>query len=124
MPGVGRSPERLVRNVWRVPLGTPYPQVIEVVRRTVQHPQLYRKCSLAVDATGVGAPVVEMMHQSGLGVNIWAVVISAGEQASKSGRGRAEMDSAEAGSSVRRAGAAGARGVSHCEGDAGAGDAM
>ena len=46
----------LLRYIERVPLGTPYPAVVEHVRRIVQHEQTGGRCTLAVDATGVGAP--------------------------------------------------------------------
>ena len=78
--------QRLVRSIVRVPLGTPYPAVIERVRRTVQHPRLWGNCCVAVDATGVGAPVVESMRSAELGCTIWAVTITGGEQA-RSGQG-------------------------------------
>ena len=83
------SKERHVRSVRRVPLGTPYPQVVDLIRRTVQHPKLWRQCRLAVDATGIGAPVVDMMRGAAAngqwGCDVSAVVITAGERASKQG---------------------------------------
>jgi len=80
-----KSKQRLVRSVTRVPLGTPYPDVVERVRRTVQHAELAGQCAVVVDATGVGAPVVEMMHRAGLGCGLWAVTMTSGEQARAAG---------------------------------------
>ncbi len=53
------------RHAERVPLGTPY--------------------AIAVDATGVAAPVVEMMRRAGLGCDISAVTITGGGTASSVG---------------------------------------
>ena len=44
-----------VRHVERLPLGTPYPQVVERVRTIVRSNSMPGGCSLTVDATGVGA---------------------------------------------------------------------
>ena len=55
-----------VRYVERVPLGTPYAAVVEYVRRVQSHAQLWKHRQLVVDATGLGAPVVEMLRQAGL----------------------------------------------------------
>lgn len=55
----------------RLPLGTPYPAVVERVheiQRQIAHPS-----ALVVDATGVGRPVLDMMTERGLnpiGINI------------------------------------------------------
>jgi hypothetical protein len=77
-----RSDEILVRYVERIPLKTPYPKVVERVREIVQKEPLHGKCSLAVDATGVGAPVVDMLKSARLGCDLTAVTITGGERAS------------------------------------------
>jgi hypothetical protein len=69
-----------VRYVERVPLGTPYPMVVERVREIVNHRELFGQCLLAVDGTGVGAPVVEMLRSAGLGCAINAVTITGGDR--------------------------------------------
>ncbi len=74
----------VVRHLERVPLGTPYPLVVERLREIVNNPQLHGICSLTVDGTGVGAPVVEMLHAARLGCEIRAVTITGGEAASRS----------------------------------------
>jgi len=69
-----------VRHVERVPLGTPYAQVVARVRAIVRHPELAGQCSLAVDGTGVGTPVVEMLRAAQLGCEMTAVTITGGER--------------------------------------------
>ena len=62
----------------RLPLGTRYPDVVERVRQIVSTPVLAPRCELVVDATGVGAPVVEMLKTAKLGWGITAVTITGG----------------------------------------------
>src|SRR5580700_7762715 len=71
----------LVRYVERMPLGTPYPQVVERVREIVSSEELRGDCVLAVDATGVGAPVVDMLRAARLGCDLTAWTITGGERA-------------------------------------------
>ena len=71
----------LVRHLERVPLGTPYPRVVARVREIVKGHELAGGCSVAVDATGVGAPVVEMLRSAGLGCELHAITITGGERA-------------------------------------------
>jgi hypothetical protein len=74
-----------VRCVERVPLGTPYPAVVERTREIAQMQELRGRCSLTVDATGVGAPVVDLLRAAGLGCEICAVMITGGEKARAAG---------------------------------------
>ena len=67
-----------VRYIERMPLGTPYPAVVDRVREIVQSDDLYRDCALAVDATGVGAPVVDMLRAARLDCELIAVTITGG----------------------------------------------
>ena len=69
-----------VRYVERLALGTPYPAVVERVRRVVGMRELAGQCCLAVDATGLGGPVVEMLRSAGLGCEVAAVTITGGER--------------------------------------------
>ncbi len=69
--------ERL-RHLERVPLGTPYPEVVERVRAVTRSGELLGQCHLAVDATGVGRPVVDLLRRGDLGCGILAAVITAG----------------------------------------------
>ena len=68
----------LVRFAERMALGTPYPIVVERVRRIVQSNALAGNCALAVDATGVGAPVVDMLRAARLGCELTAITITGG----------------------------------------------
>ena len=52
-----------LRHLERMPLGTPYPRVVERVARMTRLSELARRCTLVVDATGVGAPVVDALRQ-------------------------------------------------------------
>jgi hypothetical protein len=69
-----------VRHLERFRLGTLYPSVVERVREVVQHRDLAGNCALAVDGTGVGAPVVDMLRAARLGCDIAAVTITGGDR--------------------------------------------
>ena len=58
-----REPEIHVRHLERVPLGTPYPQVIERIAALMERLPV---ASLVVDATGIGRPVIDQMRRAGL----------------------------------------------------------
>jgi hypothetical protein len=80
------TPSRLlVRRVERIPLGTPYPRVVELIRETVWSRAMAGQCRLVVDSTGVGTPVVEMLRGAGMGCEITAVTITGGEKESGGG---------------------------------------
>jgi hypothetical protein len=71
-----------VRGVERVALGTPYPKVVERVRGILGSYELNGRSSLVVDATGVGAPVVDSL-KAALTTEITAVTITGGEKAAE-----------------------------------------
>jgi len=75
----------LVRYVERMPLGMPYPKIVERVRMIVLCEQLRGCCALAVDATGVGAPVVDMLRAARLGCEVAAFAITGGERGAGDG---------------------------------------
>ena len=75
----------LVRHLERMPLGTTYPNIVERIRRIANHHPLAGRCALAVDGTGLGAPVVDMLRAARIGCEIAAVTITGGEKESKSG---------------------------------------
>ncbi len=77
--------EVVVRHLERAPLGTTYPQVVRRVRRILESPELEGDCGVVVDATGVGAPVVEMLRESRLRCEILAVTITGGDKESQNG---------------------------------------
>lgn len=70
-----------IRYLERLPLGTPYTAVVGRVAEMMRHPALAGESRLVVDATGVGAPVVEMLRSSRLGCAVTAVTITSGESA-------------------------------------------
>ena len=66
-----------------VPLGTPYPKVVERVREVVRPAD---QCALVVDATGLGMPVVDMLRAARLACDITAVTITGGERQHQHGQ--------------------------------------
>jgi hypothetical protein len=75
-----------VRHLERMALGTSYKCVTERVSALMRSPQMMGQSRLVVDATGLGAPVVEMLQGAGLGSRLTAVTITGGEEAHGSGR--------------------------------------
>jgi hypothetical protein len=71
-----------VRHLERVALGTPYPGVVARMREIVGK---IGACALAVDGTGVGAPVVDMLRAARIGCEIAAVTITGGERQRNNG---------------------------------------
>lgn len=61
----------------RWPLGTPYPAVVEELQALLRRPGL-AGCTLVVDGTGVGRPVVDMIRRAKLPCQLRAAVITAG----------------------------------------------
>ena len=76
---------RHVRYVERVPLKTPYPLVVERIRRMVKREPLRGDCILAVDATGVGTPVVDLMRRADMGCEISPITITGAGRAALHG---------------------------------------
>jgi hypothetical protein len=71
----------LLRHLERMPLGTPYTKVVARVCGIMRHPTMEGRSRLVVDATGVGAPVVELLRSAGMGGRMTAVTITGGDQA-------------------------------------------
>ena len=67
-----------LRYLERVPLGTPYPDIVERVKRTTRAPALDGRCHVAVDATGVGRPVVDLLRRADLGGTILPAIFTSG----------------------------------------------
>jgi hypothetical protein len=72
-----------VRHLERMPLRTPYTEVARRVGVLMQTPPLRQKVELVVDATGVGAAVVDILRDAGLYFK--SVVITGGERESRDG---------------------------------------
>jgi hypothetical protein len=80
-----RAPRFRVLFLERVRLGTPYPDVVDRVREVVRRPALADRCTVVMDATGVGAPVLDMLRKANLGCSIMPVILTGGERASQAG---------------------------------------
>jgi hypothetical protein len=81
-----RKRERLLlRYLERVPLGTPYPEVVARVVAVTRSAELAGRCRLIVDGTGVGRPLVDLLRQSRPGCGVTAVTVTGGEQETQGG---------------------------------------
>lgn len=67
-----------LRHVERIRLGTPFASVVDRVAAIIQSPTLRENCALVVDATGVGAPVVELLRASRLPCRLIPAQITGG----------------------------------------------
>lgn len=67
-----------LRHVERIRLGTPFASVVDRVSTIVNAPKLRENCTLVVDATGVGAPVVELLRASRLPCRLIPAQITGG----------------------------------------------
>ena len=75
-----------VRYLERMKLGTPYVDVVRRVAAVLHQPALAGKKRLAVDATGVGMPVVEMLVAAGPGCEVIPVMMTGGVAEHTDGR--------------------------------------
>ena len=82
---MGPAPPLGVRYLERMELGTPYPEVVARVSEILQDPKMLGQSHLVVDATGVGAPVMDLLRAARLRANITAVIITGGDRAHYSG---------------------------------------
>src|SRR2546423_14944324 len=76
-----------LRHVDRTPLGISYPAMVERVGDVVESRELKGRCQLAMDATGVGRPVVDMVRESRGDWGLLPVTITAGGGGGGSGGG-------------------------------------
>jgi hypothetical protein len=77
--------ELRLRYLERLPLGTPYPRVAERVVKVTRSAEMAGRCSLVVDATGVGRPVVDLLKRERPGCTLMPVNITGGASESKNG---------------------------------------
>ncbi|MCX6681685.1 MAG: hypothetical protein NTY71_01690 [Methanoregula sp.] len=70
-----------VRHLERMPLGTPYPVIVERVREILR--RLPEGTELIIDHTGVGRPVSDMFYQKGLAAA--CITIPGGDTISQDG---------------------------------------
>jgi hypothetical protein len=66
-----------LRHLERTPLGTPYPDVVERVRRITAAAETEGRCYVIVDATG-GRPVVDLLRGAKLQAELLPVVATRG----------------------------------------------
>jgi hypothetical protein len=77
--GQNGTTKRTVRMIERIRLGTPYPEIVEWVQDIVSHVQFQNRTVLTVDATGVGAPVVDLLRRADMKVaNLVPITITGG----------------------------------------------
>jgi hypothetical protein len=74
-----------LRHLERPRLGTPYPAIVARVKVLLDTPPLRGNATLVVDATGVGAPVIDLLRQAGL--RPVAVTITGGDTVSQDANG-------------------------------------
>ena len=80
------DPTLTVRMAQRLPLGMGYPEMVEVIRHVVGmamragYVRGQTTCTLVVDATGVGRPVVNLLQNAGLGCDVTPVTITGGDK--------------------------------------------
>jgi hypothetical protein len=72
-----------LRHLERVPLGTPYPAIVDRVCALLATSQLSGVTDLVVDATGVGRPVVDLLRAARLRPT--AVTITSGDVETRDG---------------------------------------
>ena len=70
-----------LRHLDRLPLGTAYTEVVSRVQSLVASNPLSGCCTVIVDATGVGAPVIDLLRKCRLGCTLIPVTITAGDSA-------------------------------------------
>ena len=80
-----RAVRHELRHLERMKLGTPWRVVVERVRELAGRLAAAGGCSVVVDATGVGGPVVERLREAELGCELTAVTITGGEDATRRG---------------------------------------
>lgn len=78
-----------LRYMERVKLRTPYPEVVDRIREVAMDPALGARRSLVVDATGVGAPVVDLLRAANIDCDIVPVVITGGGSGANAGSAKA-----------------------------------
>jgi hypothetical protein len=68
-----------LRHLERVPIGTPYPDVVDRVAQITRSPELTGPIHLAVDNTGVGAAVMDLLRLARPQATLMPVTITAGD---------------------------------------------
>jgi hypothetical protein len=77
----GRHRELRLRHLERMPLGRPYPEMVARTGQVMRSGALISASRwLAVDATGVGRPVVDLLQLQKLPCLLWPAVITGGQR--------------------------------------------
>jgi hypothetical protein len=81
------SPRLRVRALKRWGLGTPYPAVVDDVKARLASPALTgASVTLAIDGTGVGSAVYDMIRRAPVAARLVSVVITSGRKAQRDRR--------------------------------------
>lgn len=68
-----------LRHAERIPLKTSYPEIVNTVERKLRSTNFPGPITLAVDATGVGVPVVDLLRRAHLKCQLMPIVITGGQ---------------------------------------------
>jgi hypothetical protein len=79
-------PTYAVVHIDRFDLGTPYPEVVRRVAAVQRAPETGPDPTLVMDATGIGAPVVDQFHEEGL--RPVQITFTGGQNVTDNGRDR------------------------------------
>jgi hypothetical protein len=74
-----------VRHLRRFQLGTPYPAIVDQLAELAANPALDRDPILIVDATGVGAPVLDLLYERAQTSPVFGITITGGDQVTRDG---------------------------------------
>jgi hypothetical protein len=81
--GEGDAAKFAVRALKRYPLGTAYPDIVSHVSATLERDEFKgeraQRPLLAVDQTGVGAPVVDLFKKAKPRADLWPILITGGD---------------------------------------------
>ncbi|MBF0439806.1 MAG: hypothetical protein HQL93_11900 [Magnetococcales bacterium] len=72
-----------LRHLQRFKLGTSYPEQVSAVADIIKQDALKGRCTLIVDGTGAGRPVVDMFRNARFGAVLVAVTITGGDSVSQ-----------------------------------------
>lgn len=75
---------RVLRQIARFPLRTPFGEIVKRLDRIARTPDLAGRTTIVADATGLGAPVLEMIRTAKIPAAIVPVVITGGVHANQS----------------------------------------
>jgi hypothetical protein len=80
-----REKRTRLRHLERIRLGTSYPDVVGNIKSIAASPALESRSTLIVDATGVGAPIVDLLKRAQLRCQVIPVTITSGDRPSSDG---------------------------------------